>query len=325
MRYVCIFLLSCITSSLFGQFTYDNLMVDYGSAITYQNLQLVPIRAKDNFFQQQNSATQSARSEVRYTPLREAMERDLLFIRDRGKVNRLFIDNLSNEQVVLLSGEILRGGKQDRVIGQDMVLPPNTTGNRVPVFCVEEKRWSSPKQWSYYHEGSMHLRRVVDQSQNQSQIWREVAYELKQDNVSSKTRAYTSHSKNPQYAALEQEYLQAFALDSFPETGNIVGIVGMSGSVVIGCDIFISPELFQGEYAGLVFSYIDEAITFGLPVDITYGAIKQYCDKLLSNERMQRSFIQQYGKSFTYDGRIVHITTFNDRVTIGEYEALRRY
>ena len=118
MRYLCILLLSIgMTLPLFGQFTYDNLMVDFGSAITYKNLQLIPIRAKESFFS--NPGSQNMRSGPEYVTLREAMQRGLLRIRDRAGVNNLIIDNLSNEQVILLSGEILRGGKQDRVIGQD--------------------------------------------------------------------------------------------------------------------------------------------------------------------------------------------------------------
>lgn len=325
MRHLCILLLSAgLLSPLFGQFTYDHLTVDYGSAVTFDNLRLIPIRAKDSF--SQTPVQQARGSSPNYVALRDAMAQDLLRIVDRGGVNRLFIDNLSDQPVIMLSGEVLKGGKQDRVIAKDIVLPPNTRRNSVPVYCVEEKRWSiSPKEWSYYHEGSMHLRRVVDQSQDQRQVWREVSYELKRDGVSSGTRAYTSHGKNAAYAALEREYLQAFTLRAFPNPDDIVGFVSITGSVVIGCDVFAFHDLLQSEYAGLIFSYIDEAITYGFPVDITQGAVRQYCDKLFSNERMQAAFIRQYGKSFTYEGRILHITTFNDRETLLEYESLRNY
>lgn len=324
MRHLCILLFSVgLAFPLWGQFTYDHLVVDYGSAITFENLQLIPIRAKDSLSFDEASRARMGRQN--YVVLRDAMARDLLRIKDRAGVNRLLIDNLSNQPVLLLSGEILKGGKQDRVIGQDMVLPPNSRRNRVPVFCVEEKRWSSPKQWSYYHEGSMHLRRIVDQSQNQRQVWREVAYELDRDGVASGTRAYTSHSSNANYAALERQYVRTFALDAFPDTGSIIGVMGVSGSVVLGCDVFASTDLLRREYTGIIFSYIDEAITYGLPVDITFGALEQYSDKLFSNERMQRAFILQYGKSFTYDGEVVHITTFDDRETWRDYESLRKY
>jgi hypothetical protein len=300
-----------LLTSLWGQFTYEHLEVDHESAITYKNLRLIPVRGKPSFFEGTNNQGLSPSQNM--LPLRQAMENGDIVIKDRAGVNRLIMDNLSDQPVMLLSGEVLKGGKQDRIIGQDMVLPPNSRRNQVPVYCVEEKRWSSPKQWTYYHEGSMHLRRVVDQSQNQRRVWREVASELKKDNVSSKTRAYTSHSKNPRYAALEAEYLEAFRFEQFPFPENVIGVIGVSGSIVIGCDLFASAEMFSNEYNGLIFSYIDEAITFGLPVSISPEALYRYCDNLLSNERMQQAFIQQYGKVFTQDGEIIHITTFDEQ------------
>jgi len=301
----------CLQFPLFGQFTYDHLMVDEVSAITYKNLKLIPIRAKPSFFEFDNN--QGLKPSQNYLSLREALESGQLNIVDRAVVSRLFIDNLSSQPVMVMSGEVLKGGKQDRIIGQDMILPPNSRRNIVPVYCVEKDRWSKPKEWSYYHEGSMHLRRVVDQSQNQRKVWQEVDDELRKDKVASSTRAYTSHSKNRQYAALENEYLQAFRLDLFSNPETIIGLIGVSGSIVIGCDMFASPDLFSNEYNGMIFSYIDEAITFGLPVSITHQAQKRYLDNLLTNERMQQAFIQQYGKIFTQDGNVIHITTFDER------------
>ncbi|MFK7972960.1 MAG: DUF6569 family protein [Bacteroidia bacterium] len=300
----------CLQSPLFGQFTYDHLVVDYESAIQFENLSLIPVRGKPSFFEFANNQGDSISQN--WLPLQEAMARNLILIKDRAGVNTLIFDNLSDQPVMLLSGEVIKGGKQDRIIGRDMILPPNSRRNQVPVFCVEEKRWSSPKEWTYYHEGSMHLRRVVDQSQNQRQVWNEVEDELNKDGIPSKTKAYTSHSKNRQYRVREAKYLEALRLDSFPYPENIIGMIGVSGNVVIGCDLFASSELFENEYNGLIFSYIDEAITFGLPVSISPKALYRYSDNLLTNERMQQAFIQQYGKVFTQDGKIIHITTFDE-------------
>jgi hypothetical protein len=94
----------------------------------------------------------------------------------------------------------------------------------------------------------------------------------------------------------------------------VIGIVGVTGNIVIGADLFASAQLFQREYDGLIFAYIDEAITFGLPVNISPEALQRYLDSLLSNERMQQAFVQQYGKVFTDDnGHIIHLTTFDEQ------------
>jgi ribose 5-phosphate isomerase len=79
--------------------------------------------------------------------------------------------------------------------------------------------------------------------------------------------------------------------------------------------LFPSLSLNEGfvKLPGLIYSDIDEAITFGLPVSITPQASQRYCDNLLSNEHMQQAFIQQYGKVFTDEGKIIHIMTFDER------------
>ncbi|MEO0627673.1 MAG: hypothetical protein AAFY91_11845, partial [Bacteroidota bacterium] len=90
----------------------------------------------------------------------------------------------------------------------------------------------------------------------------------------------------------------------------IVGIVGVTGGVVMGRDIFVSPDLFYREYNNLIYAYIDEALTFGMPVTMTNEAIKRYMDNLLTNEVMQDRFVRQNGKMFKQGEQIIHITTY---------------
>ncbi len=58
-----------------------------------------------------------------------------------AEVNRLVLYNNSNRPLLLLAGEIVTGGKQDRVIGADRIVPPNAGPIDLSVFCVEPGRW----------------------------------------------------------------------------------------------------------------------------------------------------------------------------------------
>src|SRR3569832_1480856 len=58
-----------------------------------------------------------------------------------GEVNRLVLLNNSSRPLQLLAGEIVTGGKQDRVIGADRIVPPNSDPIVLSVFCVEPGRW----------------------------------------------------------------------------------------------------------------------------------------------------------------------------------------
>src|SRR5262245_10366074 len=58
-----------------------------------------------------------------------------------ANVNRLFIVNNSKRPLVLLAGEIVSGGKQDRVVGKDRIIPAESDAD-MSVFCVEPGRWT---------------------------------------------------------------------------------------------------------------------------------------------------------------------------------------
>ncbi len=60
---------------------------------------------------------------------------------DGAQVNRLVLVNNSRRPLLLLAGEIVTGGKQDRVIGKDRIVPPESDPVDLNVFCVEPGRW----------------------------------------------------------------------------------------------------------------------------------------------------------------------------------------
>src|ERR1035441_5118247 len=63
-------------------------------------------------------------------------------IRSEGaQVNRLVLVNNSKRPLLLLAGEIVTGGKQDRVIGKDRIVPAESDPVDLSVFCVEPGRW----------------------------------------------------------------------------------------------------------------------------------------------------------------------------------------
>jgi hypothetical protein len=75
--------------------------------------------------------------------LEEAMAKGAVSVRETSNVNQLEIENLGDEEVFVQSGDIVKGGKQDRTLMVSLVLPPKS--GRIPIasFCVEQGRWSA--------------------------------------------------------------------------------------------------------------------------------------------------------------------------------------
>ncbi|MEM6719413.1 MAG: DUF6569 family protein [Bacteroidota bacterium] len=308
--------LFCFISPAFAQFTYEHLEVDYAGAYQFRDLKIIPIRAKPSFVQ----ANAQAASLNNALSLRQALATNQASIserinsrgRIRPTVNTLTIENFADQPIFLMSGEVITGGMQDRVIARDIVIQPRSGRVDIPVYCVEEGRWTGgtkKDKFKNYHEASMHLRQVIDRDQNQSAVWKEIKKENRRDNVRSNTDAYTAHASSPEYIRRENEYLTFFN-EKFRNKENIVGIIGVSGGVVIGCDIFATSDLFYREYNNLIFAYIDEVLTFGMAVTMTDEMIKRYMDNILTNRRMQQRFVRQNGKMFKQGEQIIHITTY---------------
>lgn len=75
--------------------------------------------------------------------LAEAMAAGSVKVLETGTVNALVIENSGDEEVYIQAGDIVKGGKQDRVLTVTLLLPPKS--GRVPIasFCVEQGRWAA--------------------------------------------------------------------------------------------------------------------------------------------------------------------------------------
>ncbi len=75
--------------------------------------------------------------------LQEALDKGSVRVLETGSVNELKIENTGHEDIFIQSGDIVKGGKQDRVLRMSFVLPPKSGAVPIAAFCVEAGRWSA--------------------------------------------------------------------------------------------------------------------------------------------------------------------------------------
>ncbi|HJQ26336.1 MAG TPA: DUF6569 family protein [Blastocatellia bacterium] len=66
---------------------------------------------------------------------------------DDAEVNRLALTNRSGKKLILIAGEMILGGKQDRIVGHDCVIEATARPVPIDVFCVEHGRWSGSESF----------------------------------------------------------------------------------------------------------------------------------------------------------------------------------
>lgn len=117
-----------------------------------------------------------------FRTLSEAMDRNQVVVHETGQVNELAIENLSDERVFVQSGDIVKGGKQDRVLAVDMILQPRSGRISIDSFCVEHGRWSGREaepttafSSSRKTLSSKDLKIAAKHDASQTEVWNKVA------------------------------------------------------------------------------------------------------------------------------------------------------
>ena len=289
-----------------AQITYDKVFVDYDSAIEFRNLKVIPVRIK------------GPAQPVEVMSLSAAMQQGLVVVSERGtasteNVHWLKIRNNAKKPLFVGAGELVAGGRQDRVVTKDTVLVPNGRDQYIEVMCVEEERWSrKEKKFTYQNYANPKLRKVVEQSQNQVVIWREIFAQLDSTNTPAPTLSYVARRTEKKLITVQDQYMRFFRERIKKQDSSIVGFVCVTNEKIMGSDILATPALFYEEWEALLHGYVEEAIAFGREPDLTDDQVRKYMDRFMKDETQQEQYLKKHGKLFRYRGKVIHLTSFHD-------------
>jgi hypothetical protein len=224
--------------------------------IQVEGLTLIPIA----------ETTASTRTEV--LVLDEAMRERLVQIREvgSGNVNELEISNAADHAVFVLAGEVILGGKQDRIVATNTLIAPHAT-ETLPVFCVEHGRWRGETNEFTTAEvlAHDHLRGRANYA-GQVDVWNEVTAANFANATTNGTDTYRTLAERQATANAAWEHRVQAALDRLSRTdrARMIGYTVAYGNELATVDMFASPALFAKLEKKLVRSYIAEAANLGL-------------------------------------------------------------
>jgi hypothetical protein len=247
------------------------------AAITHENLQIFPVASAHypdtaGFLSLEAGLTSGA---VIITEVGAAGPGTT--VSDNARVNGLAVINKSTKALILLGGEIVRGGKQDRVVGEDVLV---AAGASIPldVFCVESGRWAYrsrhfARSGDYMAKPSVRARAAFDK--DQSAVWHEVqrARESVAARISSPAlfqavSSTTSYGEVFDNQDVVKELDKTAGWDRFRDAvlyafrdqracGCILAIAGHPA----WAEVFASADLFAPYMAKLVNSFVAESLT----------------------------------------------------------------
>src|SRR5712672_55249 len=224
-------------------------------------------------------------------------------VRDRGvvrppqydasaSVNQLVLINRSKRPLLLLAGELVSGGKQDRIIGKDRIVPVGAEPLPLDVLCVEHGRWTGSSSQFTASKTIVHPS-VREQAveQKQDEVWAAIAGGTTASvTVSSEAAAalpaaprissdalaqtITVEAPTQSYRKIYEGRRVGGSVDSFVDQvqrrfaratsglkgERVVGVIVAYGGEVAWSDIFASGDLFRQYWSKLLRSYAVEAL-----------------------------------------------------------------
>jgi hypothetical protein len=185
--------------------------------------------------------------------LEEARARGDLAIAERPQatVPSLVVENRGKLHALLLAGEILVGGKQNRVVTEDVLLPPASGPVDLAVYCVEQGRWAGASG-GFSARGTFAapgLRAKVLERSGQQRVWAEVDRYAARLAAPSPTQSYQAVYDKAEVRAHRQAVEQA--VDTRAPAGALGAAVFVAGALT-GLDLFADPGLFAREWPKLL-------------------------------------------------------------------------
>jgi hypothetical protein len=274
-----------------------------GEAVTYETLTVFPVLSSQEAytadFETLDAALASGEAIVAeqgdyMRRSRSSNVEPMPVISSGPQVNQLVLVNRGKKPLLLLAGEVVSGGKQDRIIGKDRIIPVGAKPLPLDVFCVEHSRWTNGGDTFAAGKTMVHptVRAEAAVSQDQSKVWAAVrgdtaAARARSDmssnlavaapQISSQQLSHVMASAAPTegYRSIYQSAavgpsVENFALEverrfnratSGLKGEHVVGVIVAFGGEVAWSDIFASSQLFDAYWSKLLRSYAVEALT----------------------------------------------------------------
>jgi hypothetical protein len=230
---------------------------------------------------------------LNFLSLDDATRSGVIDVTETGSVNQLVVENQGRKPILLLAGEVVSGGKQDRMVGKDMILGPGKT-RKINVFCVEHGRWTPSAEREKFKSSSMMADKAIRQSaqakagsaENQGAVWSEVARAIDGYKVAAPTSNYQEIKKSEKFRDSEEvarHFIQIFFKDDA-----VAGFAVAYNGEVQSLEYFANPALASKYKDKLIRSFVASAfkdLENSKPLDL--DSVRDFMNESLSKETHQ--------------------------------------
>lgn len=214
-----------------------------------------------------------------YLTLADAIAQRKAVVSETGSVNQLQIDNHGDIDIYIQSGDIVKGGKQDRVLKDDIIIPAGAKKVDLSAFCVEHGRWTKRGEESAQAFGASAnavatpaMKRAVRVDADQSKVWEKVAEQQDTLNANLGVRVNARESASSYQLSMEAPAVRQRAgafrtalAGVAAQQADALGYVMAVNGKVTGADVYATHALFVKMWPKMLDAAAVEAMAAARP------------------------------------------------------------
>ena len=272
----------------------------------HKNIAIVPIKTPLNH-------------KIDLMTLKKGFELDLVDVKEceHSTVNTLIVKNKSVVPLLLIDGEEIVGGDQNRIIDATILIAPQSE-KKIPVDCTEHGRCGYKSEFNHSenianYTNSLAKRHAFRNKGNvQQAVWDSINELEMSRSFSSPTQAM-SESYDDAKEDLDE------IIDAFDIVEGQTGIVMVIDGEVKGFEIFLNSEIYREYHEKIIKSYLINAEVnddvFTINTDTISGIIEyamgvEYDE--VKNEGLESRFESKnedgVGSMYTYKEELIHMS-----------------
>ena len=275
---------------------------------SHKHMAIIPLKTEPNY-------------KLDILTLKKGFELGLAEVKEcnHSTVNTLIVKNKSITPLLLIDGEEVIGGDQNRIVNSTILIAPQSE-SPISVSCTEQGRWGYKSEFQSsihiadYNTRKAKLRAARFNEPVQSAVWSSIDKLEKSVAYSSPTRAMTESYETQK--ANHEEFLNAFTV-----------VKGQNGVLVIvngeikGFELFLNPEIYGHFHERIIKSYLinskEENTTFTINIDEARLLIEEAKDSTFEDKMssgLENAFEYEnskgFGNLYAYEGEILHWSFF---------------
>lgn len=282
--------------------------IEFLDAQTHKNIAIIPLKTPVNY-------------NFDVITLKRGFELGLVEVKEceTSTVNTLIVKNNAITPLLLVDGEEIIGGDQNRIVNATILIAPQSE-MKVPVNCTEHGRWGYKHEFKHsdyianYRTRSAKVRASINKADEQGAVWNSIDMLEKDRGFSSPTQAM-SESYDDAKSDLNK------ISEEFEVEKGQSGVVVLINGEIKGFEMFLNSDVYSQYHEKIIKSYLIDAeindSAFAIDMDLVKSTLAQALDSDVNkskNNGMECRFDFKnedgIGTLYTYQDELIHLSYF---------------